>query len=180
MEISEVRHLHNPMLATALHDLIELMRQRVRLTYDVARWKWNHTAPIDHHAREEMILDAVEQLAQQLSLPVSIARQFFRDQIEASKVYQRVQFERWSERERKEFKTVPDLHSSQRRDLDALTKPLLLQFGIVLSLLHDESAPLLVQSLRIGVEANAELDTLISSTACATLLHYVQQYHTNV
>jgi chorismate mutase-like protein len=165
------------MLLTAIDDLLDLMRRRVRLTYDVARWKWNHTAPIDHFAREEAILDAVESMAENLAVAPALARAFFRDQIEASKIYQRIQFERWSERERKEFTSVPDLHSDQRRALDALTKPLLLQLGIVLPLLSNHSALHIVQQLLLSVDADQITDRSISKRAFALLEHHARTLH---
>jgi chorismate mutase len=161
--------MHNEMLHTALMDLVDLMRIRVRLTYDVARWKWNHSAPIDHADREEALLHLVEQIAMTLSVDTRMARQFFRDQIEASKIYQRVQFERWNSRDRKEFTAVPDLHSAQRKELDALTKPLLLQLGIVLSLLSFADGTNIVHHIRLGIDTDKSVDNDITECAMALL-----------
>jgi chorismate mutase len=100
--------------------LFELMGERLGLMHEVALWKWTARKPIADPARERELLDQVAQLGQSSGLAPDFTRRFFAAQIEAGKLVQRDDFERW--------RTAPptaqpgrDL-SLVRQDIDALNK----------------------------------------------------------
>lgn len=78
----------------AVH-LFELMGERLGLMHEVALWKWTAHKPIADPARERELLDQVAQLGQSSGLAPDFTRRFFAAQIEAGKLVQRDDFERW-------------------------------------------------------------------------------------
>ena len=53
---------------------------------EVARTKWNTKAPIEDLPREQQIIDGVATRATDYGLDAQVARDFFKGQIEASKI----------------------------------------------------------------------------------------------
>ncbi len=76
---------------------------------DVARNKWNSGAPIEDLPREREIIDALGKQAASYGLDAGIAREFFRAQIEASKIIQRTRFAEWRAAGQPKFESVRDL-----------------------------------------------------------------------
>lgn len=106
-------------------DVLALIDARLKLAPDVARAKWNSGGAIEDAAREAAIIAGLGRQAGQLGLPVDWAESFFRAQIEASKAVQRDLFERWRQQQAGKFADAPDLATTTRPKLDALTPRLL-------------------------------------------------------
>lgn len=126
----------------SLHDarvdaLLTLMRERLAVSVDVARSKWNSGAPIEDVQRERDIIAALSRQAGDAGLPVPWAEQFFRAQIEASKIVQRALHDRWRRQGQGKFDVAPDLARDIRPRLDALTPRLLAAIGGAWSALCD-------------------------------------------
>ena len=101
--------------------LLGLMRERLVISVDVARSKWNSGAPIEDLKREDDIIAGLARQAGELGLPVPWAERFFRAQIEASKRMQRELHAQWRAQGLGKFDTAPDLARDIRPRLDALT-----------------------------------------------------------
>lgn len=108
---------------TVVH-LVGLMRQRLDLMGDVARWKWNHEKPIADPAREKELLDEVSDRAAKRGLDRDLVRRFFAAQIEAAKLIQQAEHNRWRAAGQKTFADVPSLDELRRR-IDTLNAGLL-------------------------------------------------------
>src|SRR4051812_42959722 len=89
--------------------LLGLMRQRLEVMHDVARYKWAKKAPIEDSEREAALLKDVASRAADLVLDPELSRTFFRGQIEAAKVIQRADFSRWEDDPSGAEDEVPDL-----------------------------------------------------------------------
>src|SRR5262249_2455418 len=76
-------------------DLLGLMRQRLDVMHDVARYKWAMQAPIEDSEREKALLEDVAERGRRLGLDPADTREFFAAQIEAAKLVQRADFRRW-------------------------------------------------------------------------------------
>lgn len=105
--------------------VLTLMAERLKLAPDVARYKWNRQGKIEDLTREQAIIVASAQQAFKQGLPVDWAERFFRAQIEASKRVQRTLFAHWRQTQAGHFNNVPDLATTIRPKLDALTTPLI-------------------------------------------------------
>lgn len=108
-----------------IEHVLTLMKQRLELARDVARYKWNTQGKIEDLAREQMIIAGLEQQAVNQGLPADWAKRFFRAQIEASKRVQRELFEQWRKAQAGRFDDTPDLATVTRPKLDALTSQLI-------------------------------------------------------
>lgn len=126
---NETSPAENPAAAEPVPDtqadairLLDLLGKRLALMHEVARWKWTAHQPIADPARERELLDRVAQLGQARGLEPDFVRRFFAAQIEAGKLIQRDDFERW----RAEPPTAQPGRglSSVRRDIDALNEAL--------------------------------------------------------
>src|SRR5437667_9364916 len=68
--------------------LLGLIKERLDVAPEVARTKWNTKAPIEDLPREQQIIDGVATRATDYGLDAQVARDFFKGQIEASKIVQ--------------------------------------------------------------------------------------------
>ncbi|WP_422924558.1 gamma subclass chorismate mutase AroQ [Singulisphaera sp. PoT] len=122
----------------AVEELLGLMRKRLDVMHDVARWKWAAKAPIEDPKREAASLDDVAERAKGLGLDPAVARTFFAAQIEAAKVVQRADFRRWEADKHGPEGKAPDLAGVLRPKIDGLNRDLLAALPGVLSLLRDD------------------------------------------
>src|SRR4051794_25441503 len=79
----------------AFDGLLALIRDRLDVMHDVARWKWARNAAIEDPEREAASLEDVAGRGVALGLDPEMTRAFFRGQIEAAKIVQRADFRRW-------------------------------------------------------------------------------------
>lgn len=106
--------------------VLSLIQQRLGYMDDVARNKWNSKAPIEDLPREREIIDAIGRTAPAYGLDPQIAKDFFRAQIDASKIVQNARFAEWRARNQPRFTDIPNLQDRIRPALDALTPALML------------------------------------------------------
>lgn len=109
----------------AVDRVLRLMRQRLVIMHDIARWKWNGQRPIADPERERAFLDASATKARSSGLDPEFARAFFAAQIEAAKQLQDDDFRQWQAEGREKFADVPDLSTQIRPRIDAVSSELL-------------------------------------------------------
>ncbi|EKS68410.1 MULTISPECIES: chorismate mutase [Caballeronia] len=126
---------------TPFTNLIALVSQRLALAEPVARWKWAHHEPITDAPREEALLKHVEEKAGAAQVDPEFARQFFRDQIEASKDVQNALFANWRALKAAPEEAPPDLAKDTRPKLDRLTQSLVSALAHVEPIRHAEDCP---------------------------------------
>ncbi|WPB94328.1 chorismate mutase [Streptomyces malaysiensis] len=107
-----------------LGSLTDLTIDRLLVSDDVAASKFGTDSPIDDPAREQQVLEQVQEQADALGLNPDTAVAFFQDQITASKTVQRGLFARWTAHPDEAPTERPDLGQIRTR-LDQLTKDLL-------------------------------------------------------
>ncbi|WP_250463807.1 chorismate mutase [Caballeronia sp. GAFFF2] len=133
---------------TAFTNLIALVSQRLALAEPVARWKWARHEPITDEPREAALLKQVEDKASAAQVDPAFARQFFRDQIDASKDVQNALFANWRAAKAAPEGTPPDLAHDTRPKLDRLTQSLMTALARVEPLRQADDCPLrLAQSV---------------------------------
>jgi chorismate mutase len=110
---------------TAITGLLDLIDLRLALAEDVARSKWNSGVPVEDLPRERAIIDAIGREAPRHGLEPVTAMEFFRAQIEASKVAQNALLAAWRLEKQPKFVIAPDLQRDIRPQLDRLTPALL-------------------------------------------------------
>ncbi|MDB5810680.1 MAG: aroQ [Betaproteobacteria bacterium] len=135
--------------------LLSLIGQRLHYMDDVARNKWNSGAPIEDLPRETEIIENLGKQAPAYGLDAAIARDFFRAQIEASKIIQRNRFVEWRAEKRLPFKNIPDLSDTIRPALDALTPELMKALAAALPELAKTGARTIKSRAGIIVAADA-------------------------
>jgi chorismate mutase len=109
---------------TSLTNLISLVSQRLALAEPVAQWKWINHRPITDEPREAALLADVAKRAQAAGVDPEFAREFFQDQIDASKDVQNALFEQWRKLRAPEG-PAPDLATRTRPQLDRLTQSMI-------------------------------------------------------
>lgn len=149
-----------------LDTLLDLMRQRLILMHEVARWKWNTGKPIADPEREQALLDDIAQKAQAQGLPGTQVRQFFAAQIAAGKQIQSADFQKWRSEQQGKFPDVREL-AAVRSDIDALNLQLLAALA--------KFSPPPVASLRQRAEQHlmgAGIDNTVRDQAVNALLEF--------
>jgi chorismate mutase len=107
-----------------LDRLLSLMRQRLALMHDVARWKWNAGKPITDPKRERELLQSVVQRGRGKGLDPDLVRSFFEAQMEAARLVQQADFERWKASGQKPFAGTKSLAVLRQR-IDELNAELI-------------------------------------------------------
>jgi chorismate mutase len=126
---------------TPLTNLIALSSQRLALAEPVARWKWANHESITDEPREAALLACIDVRAKAAGIDPAFARDFFRDQIEASKDVQNALFNNWRKSGPPEG-TPPNLARDTRPQLDRVTNSLLSALARVEPLRHADDCPL--------------------------------------
>ncbi|SAK58208.1 chorismate mutase [Caballeronia glebae] len=126
---------------TPFTNIIALVSQRLALAEPVARWKWAHHEPITDAPREEALLKQVVKKADAAQVDPEFARQFFRDQIEASKDVQNTLFANWRALKAAPEEAPPDLAHETRPKLDRLTQSLISALAHVEPIRHADDCP---------------------------------------
>ncbi|MDR7325837.1 MULTISPECIES: gamma subclass chorismate mutase AroQ [Catenuloplanes] len=107
--------------AGGLTALVGLSAERILLADKVAAAKFGTTAPIEDPVREQQVLDQAAALAVQAGIDPVDTVEFFRAQIESSKVVQRGLFDLWTRRPELAPTERPDLATEVRPELDRIT-----------------------------------------------------------
>jgi chorismate mutase len=129
-----------PEAQAAVERVLHLMRQRLLVMHDVARWKWNGQQPSADPERERVFLDSIAAKAKSANLDPEFTRTFFVAQIEAAKQLQEDDFRRWKMEGRGRFPDVPDLATQIRPKIDALSADLLGALAAVQPILGSKTA----------------------------------------
>lgn len=111
--------------SSAFDPLVASVIERLGIGEEVARAKWDSGKPISDPARESALLEQVRIQAAEAGIPAQWAQQFFRDQIEASKLIQTVLLERWHRTGSAPTAAPGDLSTSLRPRLDRLSATLI-------------------------------------------------------
>jgi chorismate mutase len=117
----------------ALDSLLSLVRQRLDLMGDVARWKWTHKAAVNDPAREAAFLNQMADAGAGHGLDRAATTRFFAAQIEAAKVLQQADFDRWAAEGRGPFPDAPDLKQTLRPAIDRVSRELLAALAAALA-----------------------------------------------
>lgn len=110
-------------------ELFGLMRERLLLMHEVARWKWNEGKPITDAARERQLLADLEQQGIAHGLDRNRTRAFMAAQIEAAKLIQAADFNTWKKLGQGRFSDARDLKTELRPKLDKLSARMLGQLA---------------------------------------------------
>jgi chorismate mutase len=101
-------------LAT-LDRLLRLMEKRLALMHEVARWKWNTGKPIMDPKRERELLQNVVERGRGKGLNPDLVRSFFAAQMEAARLVQQADFERWEANKQEPFADTTSLAVLRQR-----------------------------------------------------------------
>ena len=123
-----VPHCGRPAGEDPLDSLLDLVVQRLILAQDVAAVKYASGKPIDDPVREREILQTVASALNASGHYEQAGLQFFRDQIEASKVIQRGLHHRWHAHPEEVPPVCRSLDAEVRPKLDQITKKIVQQF----------------------------------------------------
>jgi chorismate mutase len=157
--------------ANPLGPLAALAVERIRTGDAVSAAKFGSPQPIDDPAREQQELKAVAAQSPGLGINPAESTQFFRDQIEASKVVQRGLYQRWTAQPALRPADKPDLTKTVRPELDKLTTEILHQLQVTNAVRH-AGAQCVTQAAQAFDSAAAPLDQL-HKNALTTAWHSV-------
>jgi chorismate mutase len=152
-------------------DLLGLMRTRLEVMHDVARWKWAAKSPIDDPEREAALLRDVSDQGSLLGLDPATTRAFFAAQIEAAKNVQRADFSRWEADQRGPEGEAPDLARVLRPRIDSLNRGLIAALARTRPrLLTDRDATARLRSRADQVLLGEGIDDAVRATAIRSLI----------
>ena len=112
-----------PDLAT-LDRLLGLMQQRLTLMREVARWKWNAGQPVMDAERERELLHSVVERGRGKGLDADLVRSFFAAQMEAARLVQQADLDRWKATKQEPFADTKSLVVLRQR-IDQLNSELI-------------------------------------------------------
>ena len=107
-----------------LDHLLHLMRQRLTLMHEVARWKWNAGQPVTDPERERELLQSVVERGRGKGLDPDLVRSFFAAQMEAARLVQQADFDRWQANGQGPFADTTSLAVLRQR-IDQLNRELI-------------------------------------------------------
>jgi chorismate mutase-like protein len=107
-----------------LDRLLRLMEQRLALMHEVARWKWDAGKPVTDPERERELLQSVVERGRGKGLDPDLVRPFFAAQMEAARLVQQADFDRWKAKEQKPFADTKSLAVLRQR-IDQLNRELI-------------------------------------------------------
>lgn len=150
--------------------LAGLMRERLLVMHDVARWKWRDRQPVKDSVREAALLEQVRQEARDLGLDTGLATRFMTAQVAAARMLQEQDLERWQSQPPSAETPLKDLKSELRPQIDRLNKELLRTLARLAPRLDDEEIQRRLE--RIGAEdwSGTNLDEPIRRTALVPLI----------
>jgi chorismate mutase len=149
--------------------LLGLMRQRLLLQHEVARYKWHTGLPISDPKREQELLDRAEAQARGLGLEPGVAREFFRAQMRAGKLVQRADFDAWQRGDSTPPADGPDLKDLRLR-IDGLNRKLLAALKEVGPGLKEASGCKAARARAKVVLQGRGITAEVRQAACAPLL----------
>ncbi|MUG95872.1 gamma subclass chorismate mutase AroQ [Scytonema sp. UIC 10036] len=153
-----------------VHNLLQLMQQRLMIAHDVARWKWNKKLPIEDRQREQELITKVRQQARVYNIQTDTVTAFFQGQIEAGKQIQKADFQTWQKQGIKFFTNIPDLKKNIRPSLDKLNEEFFPVLAEVIPSLGCSSVRESIQSRAPIILKGDGIDRKVQRTALAPLL----------
>src|SRR5262249_41470274 len=107
-----------------LDRLLSLMQQRLTVMHEVARWKWNAGLPITDPPRERELPHSLVERGRGKGLDPELVRSFFAAQLEAARLVQQGDFDRWKANKQRPFADTKSLAVLRRR-IDHLNRELI-------------------------------------------------------
>ncbi|GAB1541137.1 hypothetical protein NUACC21_38070 [Scytonema sp. NUACC21] len=150
--------------------LLNLIRQRLLIQNDVARWKWNQNSAIEAPEREQELLAEIRKQAPTYDLNPDAAVVFFQWQIFAGKLLQVNNFQTWQREDLQFFDNVPDLNQTLRPSLDKLTPKILSALASLSPVLSCSRLQQLIQSRAQIVIHEDAIDDTVRRIAIAPLI----------
>ncbi len=108
----------------ALDRLLGAMGERLELMHEVARVKWNAKRPIRDAEREAALLGQMVERGRTHALEDDFTRTFFTAQMEAARLVQEADFDRWRRQQQPPFAETSTLEALRQR-IDAINQDLL-------------------------------------------------------
>ncbi len=120
--------------------LLSLMKRRLEVSVDVARYKFANKLPIADEDREKTQLERLLQLADNIGLDKNLTREFLTAQFAASRALQENLHAAWSKGDKAPATTdIPDLKETLRPRIDVLSSDLVQAFAKVQPYLRDNA-----------------------------------------
>jgi chorismate mutase len=154
--------------AAAVNDLLGLMRQRLALMHEVARWKWNSGKSIADPARERDLLNHVIASGWEKGLSPKLVHPFFAAQIEAGKLVQQADFEHWRAEKQGKLPEAKDL-AAMRGQIDALNNRFIDALAAISPLLSQFTVQETLDRRAERIVAGAGIDSAVRNAAVAPL-----------
>jgi chorismate mutase-like protein len=144
--------------------VLSLIKQRLTLMHDVARWKWHARKPIADPQREQELLEKVVERGRGTGVDADLARRFFSAQMEAARAIQQTDFDRWAAKKDQPDAAGADL-DQLRQQIDVLNNYMIDALAGLAPRLGD---PAVQQTLR--QRARVILDDQLSAEVRETVL----------
>lgn len=142
-----------------VRQLEELLRQRLALMPDVARWKWAEDRPVSDPAREEELLSRLVSEGEQAGLSPDRVRPFFAAQFAASRTRQQELSDRWQQSGGPETTAeTPDLINVLRPQITRLSSQILTTLAAIDRAAASQPEAVRNELLRLSRQQNEPAD----------------------
>ncbi len=146
-------------VASPLFALVDAAAQRLQTADAVAASKWITAGPIEDHAREQQVIDAVTTSAKEKGADPGFVESAFRNQIAATVAVEYGLFSEWKLDPPSAPQTAPDL-SDSRSAIDALNRTMVTEIAGQWDSLHSPGCPGDLGAAKDAVVAARGLDDL--------------------
>jgi chorismate mutase len=106
------------------------------LTHELAKWKWNHEAPIQDKKKEDKLIQVLCEKGEKAGLQPQLVKEIFQAQLEASRMIQENHFENWRKQEINQFGGVLNFKTDLRPKIERLCDQFILKLKEALPLLR--------------------------------------------
>lgn len=142
-----------------LFALVDAAAQRLQTADPVAASKWTTGGPIEDHAREQQVIDAVTAQASQHGVDDGYVQRVFRDQISATVGVEYGRFSEWKLDPASAPTAAPNL-SESRTTIDGLNRTMVDEIAAQWDSLHSPSCVADLEAARNAVVGARGLDAL--------------------
>lgn len=158
-----------PEVDAEIDALLGLVRDRLLLMHDVARWKLQEGLPIADAAREQAVIERSVQFAKENGLDADLAARFMQAQIEAGKQVQMRDLEAWKTSGPPNQKAPSDLSTELRPKIDQLGNALIISLSQLSPHLKDPNVQHVLKERTARLALPGELEEKDYATALAPL-----------
>lgn len=146
------------------------MQELFSSMHNVAKWKWNHKAPIEDEYREKLLIEKLTQKGINFGLPSEMVKEVFQAQLDAMKMIQINYFENWKRDGVDQFADILDYKTELKPRIERIYENFMMQLKEVMPLLRKKNLSEVIKWRSNVILSDESIDDSIRDTALQPLL----------